>query len=349
MNSLRDDGSWPIDTNLATWNTTLSVNALATATGSVGALGCLDWLLGCQQVEVHPFTNAAPGGWGWSDSSGAVPDVDDTSGALLALAALWSSTPPAKHDRILSAAAAGMRWLLEIQNTDGGWPTFCRGWGKLPFDRSGADLTAHALRALQAWRDRVPEAPVGSAVERGLDYLAKCQQTDGSWTPLWFGNQHHPREENPVYGTARVLLAYRDLGRLDDAPARRGMAWLGASRCPEGSWGGNADTQGNGQPGGHPTVEETAVALEALLADGPEHWDPAAVEQGVGWLSRAVVERRYRETAPIGFYFARLWYYEKLYPLIFSVAALGHAVRHLDPAKESHRTTPFPRAIEPAG
>jgi hypothetical protein len=34
------------------------------------------------------------------------------------------------------------------------------------------------------------------------------QRADGSWVPLWFGNQDHPAEENPVYGTAKVLLAY---------------------------------------------------------------------------------------------------------------------------------------------
>jgi squalene-hopene/tetraprenyl-beta-curcumene cyclase len=34
-----------------------------------------------------------------------------------------------------------------------------------------------------------------------------------------------------------------------------------------------------------------------------------------------------REPSPIGFYFAKLWYYEKLYPLIFTVSALGQALR----------------------
>ncbi len=34
----------------------------------------------------------------------------------------------------------------------------------------------------------------------------------------------------------------------------------------------------------------------------------------------------HRECSPIGFYFAKLWYYERLYPLIFTVAALGQAV-----------------------
>ena len=31
----------------------------------------------------------------------------------------------------------------------------------------------------------------------------------------------------------------------------------------------------------------------------------------------------WNQAAPIGLYFAKLWYYERLYPLIFTVAALG--------------------------
>jgi squalene-hopene/tetraprenyl-beta-curcumene cyclase len=31
------------------------------------------------------------------------------------------------------------------------------------------------------------------------------------------------------------------------------------------------------------------------------------------------------QPTPIGFYFAKLWYYERLYPLIFTVGALGRA------------------------
>ena len=38
------------------------------------------------------------------------------------------------------------------------------------------------------------------------------------------------------------------------------------------------------------------------------------------------------EPSPIGFYFAKLWYFERLYPLIFTVAALGRAARGLSPA-----------------
>src|SRR5207248_5744115 len=142
--SVRTDGSWPIDTNLSTWVTTLSVNALASA-GDLGALDkkeeLLAWLLAQQYRERHPFTGADPGAWAWTPLPGGVPDADDTPGAMLALGCLHTGPQPPEF------AAAGLRWLLDLQNRDGGMPTFCRGWGRLPFDRSGSDLTAHALRA----------------------------------------------------------------------------------------------------------------------------------------------------------------------------------------------------------
>jgi squalene-hopene/tetraprenyl-beta-curcumene cyclase len=339
LSSARDDGSWPIDTNLATWNTSLATCALAAATGDVGALGCLDWLLSCQHRQPHPLTQAAPGGWGWSDLSGAVPDVDDTSAALLALVALRNSGPESNRQRIESAAADGVAWLLKMQNADGGWPTFCRGWGTLPFDRSGADLTAHALRALAAWRSSVGREQVDTAIRRGLDYLAGQQRPDGSWVALWFGNQHHPHEENPVYGTARVLLAYRDLGQLDSIPARSGLEWLATSRGPDGGWGG----------GGGSSVEETAVAVQALLSDYKNPALRPAIEDGLGWLTAAVAQGRHRETAPIGFYFAKLWYHERLYPLTFTVAALGQALRQLAPGSKPDLALPSPGTTETAG
>lgn len=75
-------------------------------------------------------------------------------------------------------------------------------------------------------------------------------------------------------------------------------------------------------------MEETAVAVEALLAGGLTSVRTAPIEAGVRWLVEAVETDRYREPAPIGLYFAKLWYYERLYPRIFTVAALGQAVDH---------------------
>lgn len=359
IDSVRDDGSWPIDTNLATWVTTLSINALSAGGENVSQLDCLDWLLDCQNTERHPFTDADPGGWGWTDLSGAVPDADDTPGALLALSNWLNCDSDTNRDKICKAAENGLGWLLDLQNNDGGWPTFCRGWGFLPFDRSGSDLTAHAIRALHAWKHRqldnnhtsqvAPtstkveplEVRIDSAIKKGLTYLASQQRRDGSWVPLWFGNQHRPGEENPIYGTARVLLAYRDLDRLDCAEAGRGLAWLLSTQLADGGWGGPRPAVKKNAAPSTASVEETALAIEALLpaVDQPEV--ARALQRGMAWLVESVESGRYREATPIGLYFAKLWYHEKLYSPTFTVSALGHAVRVLQARTEtSARLTP---------
>ena len=218
--SVRADGSWAIDTNLSHWLTSLAVAAL-TAGGNrfePDAARTRRWILGCQHRRGHLYTGAAPGGWAWTDLSGGVPDADDTSAALLALSRLGGeATDAARH---------GVEWLLGLQNRDGGWPTFCRGWGRLPFDRSAPDLTAHALRAISAWRGVTSEAKEQRALRRGVEYLRRTQRADGAWVPLWFGNQQAPRDENPLYGTARVLAAWRDLGLGNCVEAQRGLARL---------------------------------------------------------------------------------------------------------------------------
>jgi len=333
--SVLADGSWPIDTDLATWNTTLAINALHSSGEDITELDCFEWLLSCQHTQRHPFTGADPGGWGWTDHSGAVPDADDTPGALIALSAWMQSADLSgnQRQRVETAALSGVRWLLGLQNRNGGWPTFCRGWGKLPFDRSGADLTAHAIRALHVWKDtlapQLSAAKVDKAIARGFKYLERQQCTDGSWIPLWFGNQDHPEEENPVYGTAKVLLAYRDLEMTATPAAERGLEYLARSANQDGGWGGKTSS-----------VEETSLAVEAL-ATLRRHATPhdtvaddnisTALIGGLRWLIRAVDEEHHLESSPIGFYFAKLWYYEKLYPLTFSVSALGQASRLFPP------------------
>jgi squalene-hopene/tetraprenyl-beta-curcumene cyclase len=233
---------------------------------------------------------------------------------MLALAALPACEQSAR------AAAEGTRWLLGLQNRDGGWPTFCRGWGKLPFDRSGCDLTAHVLRALHAWRDRTPAAlskRAARASRRGLRFLACSQRTDGSWLPLWFGSQRTADQANPVFGTARVLLAYHDLGLADDPCARRGRAYLRQASGEGGGWGAAA--------GAEPTIEETAATTEALAGSGDRE-DGLVARRGVEWLCGRLAGAGGLPACPIGLYFARLWYSEILYPISLAAAALRRAI-----------------------
>jgi squalene-hopene/tetraprenyl-beta-curcumene cyclase len=50
------------------------------------------------------------------------------------------------------------------------------------------------------------------------------------------------------------------------------------------------------------------------------------VESGLNWLRVKTANGTAFSPTPIGFYFASLWYFEELYLLVFTVAAL-HRVR----------------------
>lgn len=350
--TFREEGTWPIDSDLATWNTTQAIVALGDIDGLADPKRTLDWILSCQHREQHPFTGADPGGWGWTNLSGAVPDADDTPAALLALKIFHDSPRSGEADRmrIREAAAAGLKWLADLQNRDGGWPTFCRGWTKLPFDRSGSDLTAHAIRAFHAWREVLPETFRESAIGRGWEYLRKTQRSDGSWAPLWFGNQDREDEENPIYGTAKVLLAYRDAGRGEAPEVVRGMNFLLTQQNGDCTWGGGdamrlgfrpPSIDGSDESVGARawpfvgSVEETALAVEAL-ASFPNHGSSAvACAQGFSFLRSAVESGDWRRTSPIGFYFARLWYDEGLYPPILTASAFRQVAVRIAAAKKS--------------
>lgn len=320
--SVRSDGSWPIDTNLATWVTTLSINALGpdaleSELEAEQRKTICDYIIRSQYAEAHPYTQAAPGGWGWTNLPGAVPDADDTAGALIALHSLDRTN--------VEAAKNGIEWLLGLQNGDGGIPTFCRGWTNLPFDRSAPDLSAHAIGAFSCWLEELPEPlknHTANSIERLTGYLRASQRDNGSWVPLWFGNQDAPGQENPVYGTARVLLGLSYL--QNDLPIKtvaRALKWLVGVQNEDGGWGGDSGVKSS--------VEETALAVDALaaisLADKAIAGDDeigSAVARGTRKLMDYVQADAIGEPSPIGLYFARLWYFEKLYPLIFTTGAI---------------------------
>jgi squalene-hopene/tetraprenyl-beta-curcumene cyclase len=155
---------------------------------------------------------------------------------------------------------------------------------------------------------------IARARARAASYLVNCQARDGSWIPLWFGNEEMPGHVNATYGTARVVAATRGEA-LAHSARRRGLRWLLQTQNADGGWGGGA-TQSS--------IEETSVALHAVAGEESPDCDESAL-RGVEWLIAATHEGHDTPPLPIGLYFARLWYYEELYPLIFSLGALSLA------------------------
>ena len=323
-NQQRDDGSWPIDTDLSTWVTTLSVKALGEKISKEFShqeiYKLLSHLKSIQYKEVHPFNLASPGGWGWTNSSGSVPDVDDTCGAILALLEL-NKTIGSADDTIID----GCRWLISLQNKDGGFPTFCKGWGRLPFDSSCADLTGHALLALCQSLDNLVDKmssemqnSLKNCIFRSFGYLWKVQKENGSWVPLWSGNQNTSDRSNPVYGTAKVYIYLKDCllsDRLEENMKKdigkllsRAQYYLLKQQNSDGSWGGELGISG--------TIEESSLAISALAGI-----DNSACLKGFDWLENEYIKNGMKSN-PIGLYFAMLWYDEKMFPLIYYTEAL---------------------------
>jgi squalene-hopene/tetraprenyl-beta-curcumene cyclase len=328
-NTQRNDGGWPIDVDLSTWVTTLGIKALGTKKDEVLSPAQQNkltaHLLSIQNKIVHPFNQTSPGGWGWTNYSGSVPDGDDTPGAMLALMNL------APHHTIRDEVLVGGEWLLKLQNNDGGFPTFSKGWGKLPFDQSCSDLTGHCLLALAKVLDTYKNEISPSQIKKlkhsltnAIAYLQKHQQKNGSWLPLWFGNQHSTNHKNPVYGTARVLTYLNDslpfLSENTELSQKliplisSGEKFLLRVQNKDGSWGGDTNIPG--------TIEETALAVSALSKTKYSE----VCNRGLNWLDDSFT-RNGLIAAPIGLYFASLWYDEKMYPLTAYLEAISRNIK----------------------
>lgn len=329
----REDGSWPIDVDLSTWVTTLAVKSvknLPELLTSEDKIRLTNHLLAIQNKQVHPFNGTQPGGWGWTHFSGSVPDGDDTPGAILALLALNQGKPEVVKDAVKN----GCNWLRMLQNNDGGFPTFSRGWGKLPFDQSCSDLTGHGLLATAKTDDifkdslsKKEHSGYKKMFVKALVYLRKQQSCEGFWLPLWFGNQNTERHLNPVYGTARVAAYLNEtldtrLGEeyehilklmIDD-----GCRYLISVQNADGSWGGGEKISGS--------IEETALSITALSKHGFQE----NCRKGLDWLAQKTKSDGLI-ASPIGLYFASLWYDEEMYPLTAYLECLSEISELCEP------------------
>ena len=275
-----------------------------------------------------------PSGWAFEFDNDGYPDVDDTAEVLLALRRAALTGHPGSADAMQRAA----RWLTGMQCRDGGWAAFDADntralVTKLPFcdfgeviDPPSADVTAHTIEALAA------AGLAGSkAVRRGVVWLLRAQESDGSWFGRWGANY--------IYGTGAVVPALLAAGVLPGKPAiQRAIAWLTAHQNPDGGWGEDLrsyeDTRWSGR--GQSTASQTAWALLALLAVGTAAGDEvaASVDRGVRWLAGTQRpdgswdEPQYTGTGFPGDFYINY----HLYRLVFPVSALGRFVGPASPA-----------------
>ncbi len=263
----------------------------------------------------------APGGWAFEFDNDGYPDVDDTAEVLLALRRVATAATP----RSAAAVQRGVTWLTGMQSKDGGWGAFDadnvkRLVTKLPFcdfgeviDPPSADVTAHTIEALAA------EGLAGSkAVRRGVAWLLRAQESDGSWFGRWGANY--------IYGTGAVVPGLIAAGVRPGKPCiRRAVAWLEAHQNPDGGWG--EDLRSYDDPSwagrGESTASQTAWALLALLAAGDG--DGAAAERGIRWLAQTQrPDGGWDEPQFTGTGFPGDFYINyHLYRVVFPVSALG--------------------------
>jgi squalene-hopene/tetraprenyl-beta-curcumene cyclase len=129
-------------------------------------------------------------------------------------------------------------WLESVQNPDGGWGERCNTYDDPVFKGKGpstASQTAWALMGLCAFDD-----PDRESIRRGIEFLARTQNADGSWTEHETTGTGFPKVfylKYDMYRNAWPLLAlatYRKL--LDHAAAKNN---------------GHVNTSVNGHVNGH--------------------------------------------------------------------------------------------------
>ncbi len=259
-----------------------------------------DWLCDREVTMVGDWINnlrpadramrMGPGGdagaWAFEYRNDWYPDVDDTA---MVCTALWRASvgAGASGERWRAAATRGVRWMLAMQNDDGGWAAFDRTkdrrWMEhVPFadhnamqDPSCADITGRTLEALATCA--VPRTH--PAVRTGVDFIKREQRPQGCWWGRW--------GVNFLYGTWQAVGGLYHAGEdLSQPYLRKTESWLRAAQNEDGGFGESADSyldeslMGRGPS----TPSQTAWGAMALMyLVGAED---EAVERAMDYLHR---------------------------------------------------------------
>lgn len=316
------------------WDTALTVMALTDAgfaTDSPALEKSADWLVR-QQIFTGgdwQFKNTAhPGGWAFEFFNSRYPDVDDSAVVLNVL----NRFDPGKVKGLEFSKSRGMEWLLSMQSSNGGWAAFDRDndmdiLNRIPFadteamvDPPTADVTGRVMEVMGAYGYE----PSHRAARRGMAFLRRTQEKDGSWWGRWGVNY--------IYGTWSVLRGLVSMGENPKSPAvRAAVHWLKDHQNPDGGWGESCDSYRRpelcGQ--GPSTPSQTAWAIMGLLTGGEER--SPEVSKGVQYLLRnqkpdgTWEETWFTGTGFPGHFYIRYHNYRNCFPLM----ALGQYLMKL--------------------
>jgi squalene-hopene/tetraprenyl-beta-curcumene cyclase len=306
------------------WDTALAVVALrdcGVERSHPALRAATGWLL-AEEVRIRGDwavrrRQLAPGGWAFEFANDNYPDIDDTAEVVLALRKAATSDV---RSSAVAAVERARRWVLGMQCKDGGWAAFdVDNTSQLPrllpfcdfgevIDPPSADVTAHVVEMLAELGTDAP------AMVRGIEWLWRAQEDDGSWFGRWGANH--------VYGTGHVVPALVAAGvDVDDPRLSRARQWLLAHQQDDGGWG--EDLRSYRDPAwvgrGASTASQTAWALIALLALGER--DPA-VDRGIGYLVRTQRpdgiwdEPWYTGTGFPGDFYINYHLYRQVFPLM---------------------------------
>lgn len=271
------------------WDTSLGGHALMEAgldMSEKALVAATDWLAERQILDVAGDwavnrPGLKPGGWAFQYNNDYYPDVDDTAvvGMLL---------HRADAERYQTAIERAKIWIEGMQSKNGGWGAFDIDneyyiLQHIPFADHGALLdppTADVSARCISFLAQLGYGQERESVHRGVEYLKREQETDGSWFGRW-GN-------NYVYGTWSVLCALNAVGEDMNAPyIRKAVEWLKARQFADGGWGEDCASywQHRRDEVKTSTPSQTSWAVMGLIAAG--EINSQAVERGIGYLMDA--------------------------------------------------------------